>query len=338
MSVKKRIFYLDELRMIAILAVILCHIDNLYPYVTTSLKQAIPYFLTDFGRIGVPIFLMISGALLLNRDYDLVFFLKRRFSRILIPFIFWVIVLGLFHFYVLGFPIDKTFDWMLGSGVTWYVYELIGAYLFIPVVNAFIQKYGEKGMIYFLIIWGITLVTAVFNFHPFPHLTLEYFSGFIGYMVLGYYLFTHKFNFTDGAMMLIGILLFVVFFIINCANSYINDSFFSYMSLILALQSAGIFLFFRYAGEYCEKNKTSMLGKIGSYVENGWIGKIVFSISLCSYGMYFTHTFFYRALETMELHSIKLIPILFIIVVFLSWLLTYICSKIPLLDRVSGVK
>lgn len=36
MSIKKRIFYLDELRMIAILAVILCHIDSMYPYVTTS--------------------------------------------------------------------------------------------------------------------------------------------------------------------------------------------------------------------------------------------------------------------------------------------------------------
>lgn len=281
---------------------------------------------------------MISGALLLNRDYDLMFFLKKRFSRILIPFIFWVIVLGLFHYYVLGLNLDKTLDWMLGSGVTWYVYELIGAYFFIPVVNAFIQKYGEGGIKYFLIIWGVTIILSVFNINPFPHLKLDYFAGFIGYMVLGYYLFSHKFNFTDSAMMLIGILLFVVFYAINCANSFINDTFFPYMSIVLALQSAGIFLFFRYAEEYSDKNKTSILGKIGNYIENGWIGKVVFSISLCSYGMYFTHTFFYRALESLDIHSIKLIPILFVIVVFLSWLVAYISSKVPLLNKVSGVK
>lgn len=338
MSVKKRFFYLDELRMIAILAVILCHIDILYQHGTTSFKLVLPYLLTNLGRMGVPIFLMISGALLLNKDYDLLFFLKKRFSRILIPFIFWVLVIGAFHYFVLGSSLNKSIDWMLGSGITWYIYELIGAYLFIPVVNAFIEKFGDTGVKYFLIIWFITLFTTTFKFHPFPSLKLGYFAGFIGYMVFGYYLFSNKFKFADDEMMLIGVVLFIVFYIINCTNSLINENFFPYMSIILALQSAGVFLFFSYANKYSQDNKDSIIGRMGNYIENGWIGKIVYSISVCSYGMYFTHTFFYKTLLVFKINSIKLLPVIFVGVVFLSWLIIYIFSKIPILDKVSGVK
>ena len=225
MSLKQRIFYLDELRAIAILAVILCHVDSFYPYVTTSFKLAIPYFLTVLGRIGVPLFLMISGALLINKDYDIAFFLKKRFSRILIPFIFWVIVISLYQFFVLKFDISRVTDWALGGGVTWYVYELIGAYFLIPVVNSFIKEYGDRAVRYFLILWAVTLLMETFNFNLLPHLKMEYFAGFIGYMIFGYYLNTKKFNVTDSAMILIGIMMFVIFYVINCANCFYNDNF-----------------------------------------------------------------------------------------------------------------
>ena len=337
MSTKKRIFYLDELRMLAILAVMLCHIDNMYPYVTTSLKAAIPYFLTAFGRIGVPLFLMLSGALLLNRDYELGFFLKKRFSRILIPFIFWVIVIAIFQFTLLAVPMDETIKWMMGSGVTWYVYELIGAYLFLPVVNAFILKYGENAAKYFIVLWAVVLLFKTFHVYPISHLKLGYFAGFIGYMVFGHYLFTHKFNFTAGKMMILSIILFVAFYIINCANCFINDYFFDYMTIVLALQTAGIFLFFRYAEEYSNDNKTSVVGRIGNFIQ-GKFGKAITSISVCSYGMYFTHTVFYMVIKKFHFTSIKLIPVLFVILVVLSWAMAYICSRIPLLDKVSGVK
>lgn len=325
--------------MIAILAVILCHVDSFYPYVTTSLKLAIPYFLTVLGRIGVPLFLMISGALLLNKDYDLSFFLKKRFSRILIPFIFWVIVISVYQFYVLKMNPAKVINWVLGDGVTWYIYELIGAYFLIPVINSFIKEHGDNAIIYFLILWAVTVILKTINYNPLPHLKMDYFAGFIGYMILGHYLYTKKFNFTDSAMILIGILLFVIFYIINCANCYYNDFFFPYTSIVLVLQSAGVFLTFRYLSEYKKNNSSSFIGRIGNKIENGTLGKIVFSISTCSYGMYFTHTIVYMTLRTnFDFTSLKLLPVLFIITVFLSWLITYICSKIPLISKVSGVK
>lgn len=95
MKTKERIFYYDFLRAFAIIAVILCHIDIFYGDLNTPLQIICKLTINDIGRMGVPIFLMISGALLLNRDYELSDFLKRRFTRIIYPFIFWMtLILG----------------------------------------------------------------------------------------------------------------------------------------------------------------------------------------------------------------------------------------------------
>lgn len=50
--------------------------------------------MTFYDIIGVPLFLMISGALLLKREYPSPEkFLKKRFAIIIYPFIFWIIVI-----------------------------------------------------------------------------------------------------------------------------------------------------------------------------------------------------------------------------------------------------
>ena len=66
---KERIFYYDVLRAFAIIAVIICHVDMFFGPLTSQTQVIVQMTFHDIGRIGVPIFLMISGALLLNRDY-----------------------------------------------------------------------------------------------------------------------------------------------------------------------------------------------------------------------------------------------------------------------------
>ena len=161
---KERIFYYDVLRAFAIIAVIICHIDMFFGPLTSQTQVIAQMTFHDIGRIGVPIFLMISGALLLNRDYpDLRQFLKKRFARIIYPFIFWIIlILGQLYLY----QYNSTHLWKVFIGepsITWYFWTLIGIYLFIPVINAFIQAYGEKGIRYFLAIWFITMILRTFN-------------------------------------------------------------------------------------------------------------------------------------------------------------------------------
>ena len=72
-------------------------------------------------------------------------------------------------------------------------------------------------------------------------------------------------------------------------------------------------------------------------IKNNFIGKCIVSISLCSYGMYFSHFLVLKFLQKLDIHSNKLFPIMVIAMIFLSWLLPYLISKIPYLKRFSGV-
>ena len=142
---KERIFYYDFLRAFAIIAVLMCHVDIFFGQLNTPLQIVSQMTFHDIGRLGVPIFLMISGALLLNRDYELSNFIKKRFARIIYPFIFWVSLI------IIGIMITMksyTFAWNTFIGnpsITWYFWMLIGIYLAIPILNTFINEYELKG-------------------------------------------------------------------------------------------------------------------------------------------------------------------------------------------------
>ena len=66
-------------------------------------------------------------------------------------------------------------------------------------------------------------------------------------------------------------------------------------------------------------------------------GKMIVSISVCSYGMFLGHYIILQCIEPLNIHSLKLLPVILVIVVFLSWIITYAFSKIPYLKRICGV-
>jgi surface polysaccharide O-acyltransferase-like enzyme len=86
---------IDDLRFIATIGVILLHTSaGMLP-----IYGKIPdeYWLIGLSynaltRFCVPMFVMISGALLLSREYKTVDFLKKRFVRILLPFLFYATI------------------------------------------------------------------------------------------------------------------------------------------------------------------------------------------------------------------------------------------------------
>lgn len=328
MKTKERIFYYDFLRAFAIIAVLLCHADIFYGTLITPLEIITKYIIHDIGRIGVPIFLMISGALLLNRDYDLSDFLKRRFTRIIYPFIFWVALIALgffvFHQYSNIIPI------IIGDfSVTWYFWTLIGIYFAIPILNSFFKEYGEKGLEYFLIIWFFTMIFKTFNSYPlFTNFNLDFFAGYIGYPILGYYLNNKKFNISDKKLCLISLIVLIISF---GAYVYIDYMHFGLINLIylnipMVFIASSFYLFIKSID-----NLTSFKS-----IKDNIVGKAINSISVCSYGMYFSHVIVLKVLSLVNPHSNLALPIMFIAMVFLSWLLVFITSKIPYIKIFSG--
>ncbi|WP_455631052.1 acyltransferase family protein [Megamonas sp.] len=70
---KERIFYLDLLRCIAILLVVFTHVHEVVgwsqfvPYELTRKDVIISAFCYSISRLGVPIFIMISGCLMIEQ-------------------------------------------------------------------------------------------------------------------------------------------------------------------------------------------------------------------------------------------------------------------------------
>ena len=110
---QRRVIFIDYIRALAILMVIMCHVIDVnclfwlgYQDMSGA-RQIILYTLLIFGRCGVPLFLMITGYLLLDRDYSQgkwkSFYLHKWLHLFLLTEIWFIIYEG-FSVFVQGNP------------------------------------------------------------------------------------------------------------------------------------------------------------------------------------------------------------------------------------------
>lgn len=102
---KKSLQWVHILRVAATFAVIVLHctVPLVADYKTNNSTWLSAVFINSNTRFCVPIFLMLSGVLLLGKDIELSDFLKKRVSRIVLPFLFWSII----YFFMLN-PIQNN--------------------------------------------------------------------------------------------------------------------------------------------------------------------------------------------------------------------------------------
>ena len=92
----KREFALDLLRVLACFLVIWQHVTEAY-YINPDMtvpshdEMFLIGWMNSMTPIEVPLFVMISGYFLLPLKMDITAFFKRRFTRILIPFVVWCV-------------------------------------------------------------------------------------------------------------------------------------------------------------------------------------------------------------------------------------------------------
>ena len=348
---KKRIFYLDFIRAIAIVFVILAHVTRqFFLNATVSSYKILCAPFIDFGVLGVPLFLMISGTLLLNRDYELGSFLKKRYIRVLIPFLFWGVVVLFSKIYFEGnaATVSRIIQMYLNN--YWFVWMILGVYLFIPVINSFIKEYGMKGIEYFLAIWAFTMFLNTIGQYPFHFFELSYFAGYLGYFVLGYYLSNKKFSLSDSHLLIISLIIFLVFtyitidYTLSMAIIKSKLIYYKYLTIIVVFQSAGFYAFIRYFAVIASEKVGSVMNKIYLFFKDSFMFKIIFSISTFSYGIYLIHYnpllffkwFSQNYIPIFTWNPLIWLPIMLIVIIGISWFILWIFDKVPGLRMING--
>ncbi|WP_157543840.1 acyltransferase [Mucilaginibacter paludis] len=337
--------WINNLRLIALFAVVVLHTTS--PVLELYNKGPLTLWLVgDFYnslvRFAVPVFVMISGALLLHREYELGSFLKKRLVRIVIPFLFWSLIYIGYEFYNEDLVYNGD-TWVttrqvlhllkIGSSYhLWYVYMLIGLYLFVPVISKFVRNATEHEIRYFLIVWLLVMVLSQPYMLRFkPQIDVRYFEGFIGYLVLGHYL---AFMPLPRKRLAWWCILFFACLAIISIGTYmlfrhyngISTLLYEPLSPSILLISVSVFMIAR----IYQPEAAPFLIRIRNFA-----GKY-------NYGIYLSHALVLTLLSDMADINYKLfnpvfsIPLVALVCFVLSLLLVFIVNKIPLGKYISG--
>ena len=157
---KRRIVYLDALRILACLCVIYMHINERgqYMFAYREIGSALYFaemFISMFTKMAVPVFFAISGALMLHRQMDLKTLWQKKILRI-------GTVLALFSAIVYAVAAAqghaqwglKTFIFGLYDSTWsysyWYLYAYLGFLMVSPVLGTLARSLGKRDFLYLL--------------------------------------------------------------------------------------------------------------------------------------------------------------------------------------------
>lgn len=157
-NTKERLVYLDMLRIIAAFLVIFNHLPGYTLYMVSSgYKQAVYLFLTMITRMNTPLFMMISGALLLGKEENYSTIFKKRIFRYLI-----IIVAANSMIWMLykSFDFEGLFYGILkGSiqGSYWYLYSYMGMLICLPFLRKIAKDLNKTDFWYMLVVHFIVV-------------------------------------------------------------------------------------------------------------------------------------------------------------------------------------
>ena len=343
---RPHIVYFDVLRGLAPLFVVWIHTLTRWQ---GYFSQGGLFVLQEIGRWAVPIFIMISGALML--DPRRVFKLKKHAIKIVICLLAWIVIYALASLWL--DPVGSrafTLGFGLGGGATyhlWFMYMILALYLLTPLLR---KAAEDRRLLKYLIMLGVVfsfglpfierLMSLVCYRVEIPlingylrggglftrlagHLKLDY----VTYYLLGYYLATERIQrHKRWAIYALGILGVVVNFGLVLAQSrngaIVGTTIDSYVNIAVLSMSAALFLWFR--RHFAQARKTPRI----------WAGMAKYSL-----GIYLVHVLIIRIiakyLNVFDWEPKIMIMLLLTVVVYLlSFVITWVLSRIPILKKI----
>ena len=369
----QHIVWLDVVRFIAMFTVVCCHCTdpfNFYPGTAPNIGE-IKLWGAIYGSVlrpCVPLFVMITGALLLPVRGDTSTFYKKRIPRVFYPFLIWSVLYNLFPWitgllglnpqiildffpyageevmqqsfsvsleYILMIP----FNFSILAVHMWYIYLLIGLYLYLPVFSAWVEKASERAKLMFLLAWGVTLLLPYYYQFVSNYLwgtcswnsfgMLYAFAGFNGYLLLGHYL--KNLEWSLKKTLAIGIPMFAVgyavtflgFRHITALPEYTDEMlelFFTYCSLNVVMMTIPVFMLAKKVKVNSERMK-----------------KALANLTVCGFGIYMIH-YFFTGPSVVLMRAINMpiglqIPVAAILAFAVSWGLVWLIYRAGKVDK-----
>ena len=288
--------YISYLRVISSFAVVIIHVtakyNNLQILESSRFTWESAYVLGSLSRFAVPVFIMITGCLLLGRNESWFLFYRKRYSRLIPPFCFWnILYLTLGAMFADNIELgDRLIHFgckLYASSHMWYVSMLLLVMMFVPLINSMIcgvkLKNTEIKVVALLCLFAYAILGV--NVFLSSDNSLLWLDGlrYTGYLYLGYVLCHYSDALKKYFKLIVISSIFSALFCLwlgihRATDGHLIDLF-NYNSLPVLLQAVCVFL-----GMNLQNNKLK---------EN----RIINSLSDCSFGIYLVHPIVIRLWE-----------------------------------------
>lgn len=347
----QRIYYLDILRVVACLCVILTHASSQFVVEEIgSFNFWIGNIVDGLSRIAVPLFVMISGVLMLDKNYHYTTKkLIKHIVKMIMFFVFWSaiysIVLNIIEPVIIQHkPID--IKKIIGSFIEghyhlWFIYMIVGLYLILPLLRLWVKEENKKYVEYFIILSIIftyiipQIISIGSNYSDIfenindiiqERLNIKYVGGYTTYFLLGWYI--HNYDLKNKksiyALGVIGTIITIVGTYVLSVSTGKAVQMYDNLSFNILFQSIMIF----------------MLIKTKFQHTNNKENKFITIVSKNSLGIYAIHAAFVPIIYNLLIKAglqiaIINISLVFIISFIIALLGSYIISKIPIIKRIA---
>jgi len=345
---KQHLPYADAARALAICLVVILHIAAslvVKGYAVGKLNWLVANLIDSITRISVPLFVLVSGTLLLDphRNESLPIFFRKRFVKVLIPLLGWSVIYIAWRIYYEGdsFTIQQAIRAIIENTVAyhfWFLYMILGLYLVVPVLRVFTRTASQMDYKYFLVIWMIAVCLPPFLAQFFGIISADFWViiiGFSGYFIAGY--FFSQVNYSTHSMRW-AIALYIITLMVTIIGTYLllrqygnyDSYFYEFLSPNVIIMSLSAYLLLRW------------LPYERIYVKMPWIPRLISIICIASFGVYMVHVLLLSVLKGGRLGFVlsgaSLAPgvgilLTFLVVMPLSIAIVYLLQRIPILKH-----
>ena len=328
---KEREYTFDVLRVIAMIMVIIIHVSNVYTrnynFIDTN-SYLVSLIFNTISRVSVPIFFMISGALLLDRNFNFKKY-KKRIIKIVLLIVVWDILYLIWEYFFLGVSYNKLYKLFLEPyrAHLWFLYTIVILYVIQPLLKYILDKTNKPIKIVLFFAWIILSTISMYNLTIANIFTI--FSN-IGFFVLGKYMYDYLLNNKENNKKYVFIM--IILLLVSLGESiYLNytaslkfnmfyNLFFAYRTPFIILST---FIIFKLVYIYCHNKKPKDIILLGSDL---------------SLGVYLIHGMFLdvttKYVDYKNVIPIIGIPSFTLYILVLSMISVYLLRKIKYLNKI----